>query len=126
MSEDKLSEIAGTLKELLKWTRFTGMKEVKSVLQSTLDSDVKKIVYHLSDGNTGSVRIAAAVKLSDWTIRNYWKSWSKLGIVEAVKMTAGERYRKAFDMEDFGIDIPKATMPVEESKKDERAGEAKA
>ena len=126
MSEDKLSEIAATLKELLKWTRFAGIKEVKGALQLALDSDVKKTIYHLSDGNKSSTEIAAAVKLSDWTVRNYWKSWSKLGIVEAMKMGRGERYMKAFDLDDFGIEIPRIVPSAVETAEPESQKEGKA
>lgn len=126
MSEDKLSEIAATLKELLKWTRFAGMKEVKSVLQTALDSEVKKTIYHLSDGNRSSAEISATVRLSDQTIRNYWKSWSKLGIVEALKMRGGERYKKAFDIEDFGIEIPRMMPSAVETPKAESQEEGKS
>ncbi len=125
MSEDKLSEIASTLKELLKWTKFAGMKEVKSTLESALNSDIKRIIYHLSDGNMGRAEIAAIVKLSDQTVSNYWKSWSKLGIVEAMKMRGGERYKKAFDLEDFGMEIPEMPPSTVETPKAESQDEGK-
>lgn len=125
MSEDKLSEIASTLKELLRWTRFAGMKEVKSTLESALNSDIKRIIYHLSDGNRGRAEIAAIVKLSDQTVSNYWKSWSKLGIVEAMKMRGGERYKKAFDLEDFGMEIPEIMPSTVETPKAKSQEEVK-
>jgi transposase len=82
------------------------MKEVKTVLTSALDADQKKLIYHLSDGNKGSVEIAQQSGVSDFTVRNYWRQWSKLGIVEAMKVRRGDRYKKTFDLEDFGIEIP--------------------
>ncbi len=126
MSEDKLSEIAVTLRELLKWTRFAGMKEVKSALESALTSDVKKTIYHLSDGDKSRAEIAAITKVSDQTVSNYWKSWSKLGIVEALKMRGGERYKKAFDLEDFGIEMPERAPSAVETVKPESQDEGKA
>lgn len=117
MAEDKLSEIAGTLKELLKWTKFTGMKEVKSVLLLALDTETKKIIYHLSDGDKSSAEIADVANVSDWTVRNYWKSWNKLGIVEALQVGTGQRYKKAFDIEDFGIEAPKIAPAKTQPKK---------
>jgi predicted transcriptional regulator len=96
------------LREIAKWLRFAGMKEVKAVLTSALDSDQKKLVYHLSDGSNGSVKIAQQSGVSDFTVRSYWKQWSKVGIVEAIKVGGGDRYKKAFDLEDFGIDVPQA------------------
>jgi hypothetical protein len=102
------------LREIVKWLRFTGMKEIKSVLTSALDTDRKSLIYHLSNGNNGSVEIAQQSGVSDFTVRNYWKQWSKLGIVEAMKVRRGDRYKKTFDLEDFGIEIPQprpATPP---------------
>jgi hypothetical protein len=60
----------------------------------------------LSDGDNGSVEIAKQGGVSDFTVRAYWKQWSRLGIVEAIKVGRGDRYKKSFDLEDFGIDIP--------------------
>lgn len=121
MPED--NEQIALLREIAKWLRFTGMKEVKSVLASALDNDQKKLVYHLSDGNNGSVEIAQQSGVSDFTVRNYWKQWSKLGIVEAIKVRRGDRYRKTFDLEDFGVDIPQARTTTQPNASGQPEGE---
>jgi hypothetical protein len=105
MSENT-SRVEELLSEILKWIRFAGAKEVKNVLTSALDTDQKKLVYHFSDGENGSVEIANQSGVSDFTVRTYWKAWSKLGIVEAIKVRRGDRYKKSFDLEDFGIEVP--------------------
>jgi len=102
------------LREIVKWLRFAGMKEVKAVLTSALNSDQKKLVYHLSNGNKGSVEIAQESGVSDFTVRSYWKQWSKLGIVEAMKVGRGDRYVKTFDLEDFAIDIPQTKAVIQQ------------
>ena len=109
------------LREIVKWLRFTGMKEVKTVLTSALDSDQKKLVYHLSDGGKSSLEIAQQSGVSDFTVRNYWKQWSKVGIVEALKVGRGDRYKKAFDLEDFGMEIPQGKT-VTQHKPTEQTG----
>lgn len=101
------------LREILKWIRFAGMKEVKAALSSALDSETKKIIYHLSGGEKGSIEIAKAAGVSDFTVRKYWKSWAKFGIVESMKVGRGERYRKAFELEDFGIEVPQPKSIIE-------------
>jgi len=108
VSETASSRVEELLSEILKWIRFSGAKEVKTVLTSSLDTDQKKLVYYLSDGRNGSVEIANQSGVSDFTVRNYWKQWSKLGIVEAMKVGRGDRYKKSFDLEDFGIDVPQS------------------
>lgn len=94
------------LREILKWIKFTGAKEVKNVLVATLDTEQKCLIYHLSDGNRGSVEIAKIANTSDTTVRRYWLSWARQGIVESFRVRGGERYKKSFELEDFGIEIP--------------------
>ena len=36
------------LKEILKWIKFAGMKEVKTILTNELESDPEKVVYQNS------------------------------------------------------------------------------
>jgi len=94
------------LREILKWIRFVGAKEVRGVLEGTLDSEQKRLVYHLSDGGRGAVEIGKAANISDRTVRRYWESWARLGIMEPMKVGGGERYKKSFELEDFGIEVP--------------------
>lgn len=111
--EHQASEQTQILKEILKWIKFAGAKEVKSVLLATLDSEQKRLIYHLSDGDKGSLEIAEAAGISDRTVRRFWASWARNGIVETLRVRGGERYKKSFELEDFGIEVP----PREASKK---------
>ncbi len=106
MSSLNTSRIEELLSELLRWTKFAGAKEVRGVLTTTLDTDQKKLIYHLSDGANGSVEIAKAAKTSDRTVRRYWETWSKQGIVDAMKVRGGDRYKKSFELDEFGIRVP--------------------
>lgn len=101
------SEQLRVLREILKWIRFTGMKEVKGALIAALDTDQKKIIYQLSDGEKSSRDISKATGVSDRTVRNYWKIWSRIGIVEAIKAGTRDRYERSFDLEDLGIEVPR-------------------
>ncbi len=113
MPETAPSRVEELLSEILKWIRFAGAKEVKAILTSALDTDEKLLAYHLSDGKNGSVAIASQSGVSDFTVRTYWKQWSKIGIVEAMKVGPGDRYKKSFDLEDFGIRIPQVKQAPE-------------
>lgn len=110
--EHQTNEQTDILKEILKWIKFAGAKEVKNVLLITLDTGQKRLVYHLSDGKHGTQEIGKIVDLSAETVRNYWASWARQGIVESLKVRGGERYKKSFELEDFGIEVPqpKAVM----------------
>lgn len=93
------------LKEILRWVKFSGMKEVKTILTSALDSDQKRIVYQMSDGSKGIIEIGKAVGIkSTATIFKFWKQWTKLGLGESVRVPGGQRFKRSFDLEDFGFD----------------------
>lgn len=113
MLEQGSAEQTRILREILKWIKFTAAKEVKDVLGAALDNDQKKLIYHLSNGDSGSVEIAKVTGTSDRTVRRCWDSWARLGIVEAIKVRGGDRYKKAFELEDFGIDVPHASQPAQ-------------
>lgn len=119
------------LREILKWIKFASLREVGDVLARALDSEQKRLVYHLSDGDRGAVEIAEAANISDRTVRRYWESWAGLGIVDSMKVRGGERYKKSFKLEDFGIEVPslpsvseegdkQSTLESEEGKADEQ------
>ncbi len=59
MTED--SEQTRLLREILKWIKISGIKEVKSTLESQLKDDTKKLIYQLSDGTKGTQEIAKTV-----------------------------------------------------------------
>jgi hypothetical protein len=102
----QMDELIAIMREMLKWTKFAGSKEVRNVLSAALDSDPKRLIYHLSDGNDGTVKIGEAAGVSGETVRKYWESWSRQGIVDPIKVQGGQRYKKSFDSEDFGIAVP--------------------
>lgn len=106
MSDKNSERIIEVLQEILKWTKFTGAKEVRNVLMAALDTEQKRLIYHLSDGAHGSIEIGKAANTSDSTVRRCWESWARLGIVESLKVRGGERYKKSFELEDFGFTIP--------------------
>lgn len=105
MSET-LKEQTEILREILKWIRFVGMKEVKGVLNSVVDTDQKRIVYHYSDGTRGTVEVAKLAGIgSNATIARLWKSWQKLSLGDNIPVKGGERFKRSFDLEDFGIEV---------------------
>lgn len=105
MNDEKLDRIIELLEEILKWTRFEGNQRVKEILLDELDTDVKKIVYELSDGRS-SPEIAKEIDVTDKTIRDWWKKWVKRRIAE-VHPNYSKRIRKVFSLGDFGIEVPK-------------------
>ena len=116
MSKEE-SEQTKLLREILKWIKFAGMKEVKNTLVNTLDTESKRLVYHLSDGTRGTVEIAKLAGIgSNSTVADMWQLWSKLGMGENIPVKGGQRFKRTFDLEDFGIEIPKTRETGKEEK----------
>lgn len=102
------------LKEILKWIKFAGMKEVKGTLSSVIDSDQKKVVYQLSDGTRGTVEIAKLAGIgSNRTVADMWQIWLKFGLGESIPVKGGMRFKRSFDLTDFGIEVPLIKAGVE-------------
>jgi hypothetical protein len=117
------------LKEILRWVKFSGMKEVKTILTSTLDTDQKRTVYQMSDGSKAIMDIGKAVGIkSSATIFRFWKQWTKLGLGESIPVKGGDRFKRSFDLKDFGFDIQglgEKAEPEEENQGDQGSSEAK-
>jgi len=97
-------EIRDILREILKWTKFEGMQNVKQVLETTLDNDCKRLIYEFSDGRS-SPKIAKIVGVDATTVRNYWKDWAVLGIVK-IHPDYKKRYCRLFSFKEVGIEVP--------------------
>ncbi len=105
------------LREILKWIRFAGMKEAKSTLVSVLDTEQKRLVYHLSDGTRGTVEIAKLARIgSTQTVFVMWQAWLRLSLGESIPVKGGSRFKRSFDLEDFGIEIPRIKEVDKEEK----------
>lgn len=104
-TEEQETELS-VLKEILRWMKISGMKQVKSLLAETLPDETKRIVYQLSDGTRG---ITELMKLSGIkstaTIYKMWKQWMLIGIGEAISVSGGQRFSRFFSLDDFGIDV---------------------
>lgn len=106
------------LREILKWIKISGMEKVKAILESHLVTDSKKGIYVLSDGTKGTKDIANMVgNISHMSVANYWKEWAKAGIGELIPVMGGNRLKRSFDLEDFGIEVPKITPKQETQQK---------
>ena len=115
------SDQTKVLKEILKWIKVSGIKDVKPILEDEFKDDIRKQVYQLSDGTKGTQEIAKIVKvIAHATVFQRWKSWEKLGLGESIAIKGGKRFQRSFDLEDFGIKVlevktgTKQTQPEEQ------------
>lgn len=82
------------LREILKWIKISGTKEVRSLLEMQLEDDLKRLIYQLSDGTKGTQEIAKVVgDVSHGTVFNYWTGWEKVGLGESISVRGGSRFK---------------------------------
>lgn len=107
MSEkgDRQDKMIALLAEILKWIKVTSIPQVKKLLLDMLPSDDEKIAYHYSDGR-GSRAVAKFVSVNYSTVAKWWKTWVRGGIAKTMSVRRGERAKRIFSLEDFGIEIP--------------------
>jgi len=114
--KDKQDRMIELLEEILKWTKVTSVPQVKKLLSEVLQSDKAKIAYHFSDG-LDSKAVAKFAGVSHTAVTNWWKSWIRAGIAEPIGARGGERAKRIFSLEDFGIEVP-SPKEVEPPKKE--------
>ena len=104
MSEkDDQTEI---LKEILKWIKVSSYKQIKDFLGSNLKTETEKLIYHFSDGTNSTIQVVEKAHSSKQKVSDSWKKWRKFGIGENVNVTGGMRFKRNFDLGDFGL-LPK-------------------
>lgn len=110
-----LQEIAESLHELVTWTRVIGYPTVKQILETVLDSDEKRLVYHLTDGQRTIAEVQKLTGVNARFISEWGQEWERIGIAEQsyVSKTRGRRQR-VFDLSAFGIPIPDQAVSNEE------------
>jgi len=112
-------EILKTLKDIQKWIPFLAWSSVKDVLEKTLKSPEKLVVYSLSDGKNKIRDIRDKTGVSFGAIQSWWKSWYKVGIAEEIPSGRGTRAVALFDLAEFEIEIPTLIITVEKPPSEE-------
>ncbi|WP_428325780.1 hypothetical protein [Nitrosopumilus sp.] len=104
MSEN--NEQTEILREILKWVKVSSLSSVKEHLTTILKTDTEKLIYHFSDGNNPTTQVVKMAQSSSQKVSDCWKEWKTQGIGETVEVKGGVRFKRTFNLEDFGIDIP--------------------
>ena len=106
MSEALLERIAGAVEEQVRWTRFLGIIQLKSVLEQALKSDDDKTVYELSDGERSIRDIEKMASASRSRIASLWAKWHRMHIMERSNKYGGKRMKHLCCLAEVGIDLP--------------------
>lgn len=101
-----LKNIESKIGQLLKWARFAGMQQLRSILTNNLTNDTQMLIYEYSNGKRSTREIAKLTGVgSNQTVINYWKKWSSLGIVEPSQKYQG-RFQRICSLEQVGLTVP--------------------
>jgi len=110
-----LQEIAESLRELVAWTRVIGYPTVKQMLETVLDSNEKRLVYHLTDGRRSVAEIQRLTGINVRFISEWGREWEELGIVEQSRVSKIKgRRQRLFDLAVIGIPVPDQIVSDEE------------
>ena len=100
-------EMTESLRELVAWVRVAGYPIVKKTLTAILDSEEKRLVYHLTDGQRSVKEIQELTGVNVRFISEWGREWETMGIVESSRISRIKgRRQKVFDLAAFGIPVP--------------------
>ena len=77
-----LENITSSLQELVKIFRITSQSEIKNILEKTLATHEKRLVYNHMDGEKTVATIQKLTGVNVRFISEWGQEWEKLGIVE--------------------------------------------
>jgi hypothetical protein len=87
------------LEEILKWERLKGIQILRHLLLELLDTDEKKILYEMTNGENGVKEIRAKAKIAAGKISKLWNTWYANGILEK----EGQKYRKIISLKEIDL-----------------------
>lgn len=95
-------EILKELKKQTIWLRLIALQSIKRILSETIVTQTEKKIYQKTDGIATTRAIAKETGVSHATIANYWKKWTKLGLLVHSEKYKG-RYKKIVTLRETGI-----------------------
>ena len=99
-----LDNISFSLQEITKILRVVSQPIIKDVLEKTLNTHEKRLVYNYMDGKKTVATIQELTGVNVRFISEWGQEWEKLGIVETdSNANVRGRRRKSFDLSLYGI-----------------------
>jgi hypothetical protein len=105
--ENLLEQAVELLRELVAYTRAANHLTITKVLETILDSDDKRLVYQLSDGDASARDIQRLSGVNKDSISEWWREWEQIGIAQQSRSSNVKgRRQRLFSLSDFGIAVP--------------------
>lgn len=100
--------VEDALQELISWFKVVNFSNVKSTLESALDSSEKRATYQMTEIGRSRDEISAMLAKDKLlasppkprTISTWQKGWERIGIVRRI---SDKRRERVFDLQDFGL-----------------------
>ena len=109
-------ETNNLLEEILKWQKIQGLVAFKSLIPILLNSEEKRTVYEMSDGNLTVTQISKKAKVATGTISNWWKKW----LTEGILYREGTKYIKIISIKNIVFERKVTTNEWKSTKGDYR------
>ena len=117
MNEDMLEELVRIQRDMLRWIRFTSIRQLKHSLESVLVTDLDRRAYEMTTGEATTRAIAGALGVGKTTVLSKWGRWTQIGIVE--RLPSGQ-CRRICSLAGVGIEIPQIeSAPVDAEEQSE-------
>ena len=112
IDQDTGNAILDRLDELCNLFRAAFSLNIKKNLETVLDTDKKKLAFHLSDGKS-IAEILKQVKMSSKTLPKLWRIWHGLGWGIQKDVPGGKRFVRIFSLDELGIELLKTVKEKE-------------
>lgn len=102
MVNGDLEELVAVAREQLRWTKASGIGEVRHTLIEVLDRNELRLAYEAMDGQRTQQDIATESGVSTGSVSNYGRAWRALGLV--FENEAG-RLEHLVSLPDLGVSL---------------------
>ena len=75
--------------------------ELRRRLTAVLTDGRRRLVYQGSDGDSSARQLAALAKVSDTTVRDWWKEWLRAGLMRPAQVEG--RFVRKYDLERLSL-----------------------
>ena len=118
-------ELNDLCREILKWIKLSNVGIIKVIRETVLNTDEKRLAYHMTDGINTARAIAKVIPFNHTTVTDWWKDWYMWKIAVPIPVQRGDRGKKVFDLEDFGISEPNIPLKPQRQEEAEKLEEGK-